>query len=112
MMKYPYSSRKGTKKSPMRTLKQKRKLICSVYMMWHDSLPQTMDGETARAAIRREIEMLNDPNATYIGINPVSAAIELGRMPIEDFVAQWNWLNDNQPSDYAEAKCLFAPGEQ
>ncbi len=88
---------------------KERELIYHVYAMWYDSLPQTMDEESAKAAIRQEIEMINeinDPN-TNTGSDLFFAAIELGNMPIEEFVEQWNWLNDNQPSDYADAKKQF-----
>ena len=68
---------------------KERELIYHVYAMWYDSLPQTMDEESAKAAIRQEIELINelneinDPNTNtgsdlFFAVAPTEGVIVLG----------------------------------
>lgn len=48
-----------------------------------------------------------NPNTVFVGRSKDAIVNELERITPECFVSQWNWLNDNQPESYQEARSKY-----
>lgn len=78
-----------------------------VWVLWHDALPVKMNEELAKTYIEHGIRMATDSNSIYVNDCAEMLAEELGQISDNDFVLQWNWLNEHQPESHSEANRLF-----